>query len=374
MTSLVFETRLAGHRLEYIHHIYEGAAKKTDDMFIFVVPSLFEKNKNTLYWENLSNVKFILMPQIEIEKALNGGGIKSKWKQYRLLRKYVRQEKPDRVILIMLMNLIPFLFLPIMRGVKIRGIIYRVFLYDKSVLSRKNLGAHKMVYLLLSKQRKFEKLFVLNDKRSANLFNNLYNTHIFHYLPDPVPIINDQKLRNIREEIGAKEQDHVYLHFGGLSERKGTLRILEALSLMDKSQLDNKIFAFAGKIDPLIKRSFDKVVSQLKDKVRIKVYEGFCPYELINSLCYSCDALLIPYSNTSQSSGVIGYAAHFRKPVIGPNKGLLGAIISHYNMGVTIEDITPKGISKALTMQLPQVGNDYEATHQIGHFVDILLG
>lgn len=373
MKFLIFETLLAGHRLEYIHHIYQGAANRTEDDFVFVLPSSFDEARSNLDWPLLQNTRIELIPEEELGFLQMENGVTKKWKQYTLLKKYVKREKIDVLILIMLMNYLPFLFLPGMQNIKICGIIYKIYLYEQEKMSRVKLLANRFMFSMLAFQGRFEKLFVLNDKNSCISFNKSFHTGKFKYLPDPVPDIDDKALRNLRENMGAQDCDKVYLHFGGLAERKGTLNILKALELSNKEELEHKIFVFAGRIEPKIKNDFAKYLEVLSEKVRIKEYEGFCSYGMINNLCYSCDVILIPYSNTSQSSGVIGYAAHFRKPVIGPGKGLLGNLILDYNLGMVIDDVSPTGIKCALEKEICLSSNEYEKTHTVNDFVEILI-
>jgi hypothetical protein len=54
---------------------------------------------------------------------------------------------------------------------------------------------------------------------------------------------------------------------------------------------------------------------------------------------------LIPYKNSEQSSGVLGYAAQFNIPVVGPSSGLLGKLIKKNKLGYTINDITSASLA-----------------------------
>ena len=62
-----------------------------------------------------------------------------------------------------------------------------------------------------------------------------------------MPNIDISSVRSIREKLGIQDSGYVYLHFGGLTERKGTLEILKAIMITDEKTLSNKSFVFAGK-------------------------------------------------------------------------------------------------------------------------------
>ena len=55
---LVYCPRIAGHRLEYIHHLYEGARLYKHN-YVFAVPQIFEEQKYKLKWSSTDNVSFI---------------------------------------------------------------------------------------------------------------------------------------------------------------------------------------------------------------------------------------------------------------------------------------------------------------------------
>ena len=135
------------------------------------------------------------------------------------------------------------------------------------------------------------------------------------------------------------------MHFGALASQKGTLEILNAIEILNSSDLRDKCFIFAGKINKDIKDEFYKKYNKLKDKVQLIVFDEFCEYSFFGSLCLSSDYILLPYKRTSQSSGIIGYGAQFNIPVIVPNSGLLGKMVRKNNLGYLIETGTDEKIA-----------------------------
>lgn len=372
MKTLIFETCLSGHRLEYLHHIYMGACNRKGERFVFVVPEFFNEKKSNLEWPASDNICFCFIPDneaiiVKSEKSL----MKSSYLHTRLLRKYVNEENPDRILLISLMNYMPWLALLRLKSQIIRGIIYKIYLYDE-FRGVRNL-INKAIYNLFAHRKTMDKIFILNDAGSAKRLNEIYHTSNFQFLPDPVPSIDRKEVKCIREELGAKPSDKVYLHFGGLSDRKGTLIILEAIAMMSEEELKDKVFVFAGVVYDDIKARFYAMKSSLDKNARINVYDEFCPYSLINNLCASCDIILIPYYKTNQSSGVIGYASFFNKPVIGPSGGLLGCIIKDYRIGLLLDEVNAKCLKDAICGEVPKYGCNYFETHRVDDFQKILM-
>ena len=370
--TLIFKTSLAGHRLEYVHHIYEEACKREEEEFVFALPDSFSSLKQNFAWEECGHIRIEILDDKELQPIHNAKGRLGRAKRsVELLRKYVKIEQPSHVLLIMLMSYMPYLALMKWHGVKISGIIYSIYLYETSSFIRQLVN--RFFYTLFAKRKCFGKLFILNDEQSARKLNSLYKTEKFSYLPDPIPTINKEEVKNIRIDLGICPNDRMFLHFGGLTKRKGTLLILDAISIMKEEELKDKVFVFAGVVGSDIKESFYTKIKQLKERVRIIVYDEFCSYSLINNLSESCDVILIPYSNTSQSSGAIGYASFFNKPVIGPSKGLIGGLIKEYNMGMQLETISADSIKGAICGDLPSHSQNYYMTHTVKDFTSALL-
>ena len=218
-----------------------------------------------------------------------------------------------------------------------------------------------------------EYIYILNDEESTNVFNEIYHTNKFRFIPDPVPEIDITKCLNIRKDLNIPEEHKVYLHFGLMSERKGTLEILKAIEISSKSELNDVTFIFAGILDKGIKDEFVSLQDRIRDRVNILVFDQFCSYEFLFNLCFTCDVILMPYKLTSLSSGVIGYAAVFSKPVIGPSDGLIGNIIRKYNLGYCLPKITTAEIKKAFSTDIAVSENNYTRDNGLNGFINVIL-
>jgi glycosyltransferase involved in cell wall biosynthesis len=232
-------------------------------------------------------------------------------------------------------------------------------------------------YLLFVKMLIFNKILILNDSASARYLNKKFNTNKFQFLPDPyVPIVNSD-LSNIREELKISENKIVFLHFGDLSPQKGTLEILNAIELLSNAELDNLCFIFAGRVNKDIKKEFHLKLNTQNKRTQILFFEGFFDYSFIGSLCLSCDYMLLPYKRTSQSSGLIGYAAQFNKPVIAPDEKLLGKLVRKYNLGIAIKNLNPSSLAstiKELDKNLNRENNsNYMKINNVANFSNVIF-
>jgi hypothetical protein len=73
-------------------------------------------------------------------------------------------------------------------------------------------------------------------------------------------------------------------------------------------------------------------------------FDKYCSLEFIDYLCSRSHFLLLPYTRTGLSSGLLGYASQYRIPVIATGKGLLGRLVRKFNLGILIKDSTPQDL------------------------------
>lgn len=372
MKTLIFEPTLSGHHLEYLHHYYLGALEKTDEEFIFLVHRDFKQVKHQYSWPQSNNISFQYIDD-KYDSKLNCSNIYVLgWNVSRILNCYVRKMGIDKVLLTMLMQFIPFIIFLLPRNVRVRGIMYKIYLYTEDKTSWLRLVAERLRFWLTARSKVVETVFVLNDEDSANRFNEIYNTTKFKFLPDPVPHVDVNSVKNIRHEIGIPDNHTMYLHFGGLDKRKGTLDILNAIIATPSEMLKDKTFVFAGKQKDSLRKEFYTLLEVAKQKAEVLVFDEFCSYEFLYNLCFSCDVVLMPYHLTNLSSGVLGYASLLGKPVIGPKDGLIGHLITKYELGKVIDIPINADALQSVPTKLG-LQDAYVRLNQLDNFIKLIM-
>jgi glycosyltransferase involved in cell wall biosynthesis len=369
---LIFDTTLSGHHLEYLHHLYSMAVNMCIPC-VFCVPNYFEEKVKLLKWDITEHPRIIFdyLSSDEINTRGNFVG-KSKVKSA-LLRKKVHKYKPTDIFIVSLMDFLPLLPLFIHSPINVSGIIYQIYLYrwHKSTLLQKVMDITKFV--VFSKCNVFKNVFILNDVSSTEKLNRLYHTEKFVYLSDPCLPITIEKPIN-RNDLNISNDCKVFLHFGSMGERKGTINILRAIQMLDTDHSSNSCFIFAGKLSDEIKIPFEKLHLELESKTKIIVFDEFCDYSFLGSLCTLSDYILIPYKRTGASSGVIAYGAQFGVPVIGPASGLLGKLIRKFKLGYALQDVSPEGIADFIMRKHEKysVSNRYLEDHKVSAFTSVI--
>lgn len=371
-TYLIHTPVISGHQLEYLHHLYLGALERPSDRFFFVVPGRFTIDSAKLEWPEAEHIQILVMnPEDEVPSDC---GLLSKgWRNAKTIRKYARQYHVTDVVVITLMEYLPFLpfFLP--RRVRVSGIIYRIYLYEWQHESRLMRWQDAFKYFLLSRFRVFHRVLMCNDSASAHYLNRLFHTAKFRYMPDPVGALPDYPGHDIREELGISRSEKVFLHPGSMYGYKNTLGILRALCLMDEKRTSKPVVIFAGQIRDGIKEEFNRLYQKASSHGRLFLLEGYLPFERMADLFVTCDYVLIPYSVKGQSSGIVGHAAYYGKPVVAVKGGVIGKMVRQWQLGYLLEDDSETSICRFLDEALDRtpvstVGNTYAEEHTIQKF------
>lgn len=345
-TIIIWDDKVSGHHLEYIHHIYDAAVHESA-RFVFVLPENFKEKRTMMKWQECKNITFDYMPQ---DECFDGNYILSSFKRSICIRRYVLKYEADEIFLITLPLPYPLLPFIIPRNCKVSGIIYQIYFYKWRHIS----FIEKVKYVLetwsIAKSKCTKHPLVLNDSSAAKYFNRLYSVSKYRHIIDPIKPLENIVIGN-RCDYNIGDNDIVFFHFGAMDFRKGTLDFLKAITMLKKEQLQSRFFIFAGKVSKNIQNEFYELINLANSKgAKILVFNEFCEYSLLNELCSVSDYLVIPYRNTELSSGVVGYAAQFGKRLIGPAEGVIGKLIKQNNGSILIKHITPEKIAHQLSV------------------------
>ena len=336
MKKLLFEPNVKGHRMEFINHLYKGMISHPETEYTVLVPEAFKERQQMYEWPEAAHIQIAYFKESEIDPLNSKNYMRRAYIEAILLRKYIKQLKPEEVFLISIMGYQLFAPLYWFLGAKLTGIIYTIYLYRWKKMSFTRRCSEVLKYVLLSKQPMFKRIFILNDSSAVSFLNRKYHTSKFEHLIDPYNQTG-YEAKDIRAELGISKQEIMYIHFGGLQGRKGTMNIMKAIEAMSEDECNGKCFVFAGKVYDDIRDTLYEKYKQMKPNKHLIMKDEFCTNEFFSDLCYSADCILVPYVNTANSSGVIGYGAYYKKTVIGPDSGLIGKLIRKNRLGYIIK-------------------------------------
>lgn len=371
--KIIFLTQTSGHHIEYLNHIFNEVGNFTDNQYIFILPESFHQNKDKFIWKENKNSTFIFFKDKDVTKLSKNKIIRS-YQYNKLLKEKIGNLSVDDIFLIELMKFLPFLPFLFSSKIKISGIIYHIYLYKWKYLSFIDKGLNVFKFLIFRNFSCFKYIYVLNDNAAFKYFNKVYKTKKFKYLPDPIIPVKQNNSINQRELLGIGMKEQVILHFGALTETKGTLKILDFINEASKIELQKKVFIFAGVIKDDIKEEFYRNLQHLKNNTSIFIYDEFLEFSKLSSLLKISDVIFCPYTRVFQSSGVLGFAAQFNIPLIVPKEGFLGKLVKRNRLGIAYERFEKIYILNALdNAKIFPLNYAYLKNHSIDEFSDIIL-
>ena len=374
MNVLVFDNQITGHHLEYLHHILVMAGENSNDSFVFVVPKQINEIKDNLEWPVYPNVSYdYLDNEIRPASTYVMDMLKASFILCKILRTLTIKHSIDVVFTNGIMAFVPFASLFFPSKTKIAGIIYQIYLYNDRESSLITKVFNRFKYIILSKGKVYKKVFILNSLKSASELNRIFKTSKFTYLPDPVLELPNNTNLNLKAHYEIPSEKTVFVHFGELSERKGTLNIVKSLKHFKADKLNRSVFIFAGVVKSEIKEQF---YSLIKDYDNIIVEDKFCSYNYLSALCKCADVILLPYLITNLSSGLLSYASQYETPVIAPKTGLIGELVEEYKLGRLLNANTPEVIAQecviAIENRIEKPTKEYSNSHSVTAFNTII--
>lgn len=352
-----------------------GAIQRPQKVFLFVYPEEDAVQLQQLEWPSSSNVTMKPIRGLNI----TGNMITKALGYSKVLGRAVREAKAKEVILTDLIQYFPFLPF-FVHKTRVKGIRYTIYLYTWKKDGFKKHCSDVLKCLIIKYFKVIHKVFILADNSAAVYLNKKYKTNKFSCICDPIVRIDKDKVRDLRRELGISLNKTIVLHAGDLTHRKGTDALLKGLVNCDSNVLTKYYFVFAGRVSPTIKNKFDLLFEQLQTKTKdVKLITGFISFEDLGSLLYTSDLLFLNYIQTEQSSGFIGHAADFGKPVVVINSGVLRKLVRKYRLGYTIPDSSPASICSFLknyqktTNKYFGNAEQYIRDNSIKCFVDTLI-
>ncbi len=373
--TLIIDSKLSGHHLEYLAHLWRICENETEGSFIFVVPRSFAEKREMIGLSDSKRIRIVYLTDREFASSNTGSLIKRAWSFSRIISKYSIGFSASKVFLVSIMDCLPFLPVLLCSKIQVSGIIYGIYLYTWKTSSLIKRVEDAIKYTIFARSRVFQTVFILNDAASARRLNALYNTSKFRFLVDPyLPISLDETI-SVRKEYGISEDKVLFVHFGSLGVRKGTMVILDSLELLSDNDIQKYAFVIAGLVPDTIKDDFYSRLETVKNKgVQIYVKDAFCDYSFLGKLCFECDAILAPYLDTARSSGIIGYSSQYYKPVIAPSSGLIGRLVKKYKLGYLLPSADSKCLCDAYRdfskMHSYGLGDEYVISHDVCRFMD----
>ncbi len=167
-------------------------------------------------------------------------------------------------------------------------------------------------------------------------------------IPDPAyPQANESHSTAARSSA-----NHVgFVLFGYLTERKGLLVLLDALSLVDPVVASRIAVTIAGRIEPAlhdrVQERVQRIRAQRPDLV-LRLDDRWLPANELDALVAGSQVVLAPYQRFVGSSGVLLWAAQAGLPLLTQDYGLLGRLVRDHKLGLTTDTMDPASLAASI--------------------------
>jgi glycosyltransferase involved in cell wall biosynthesis len=337
MKNIVFfDFQKDGHHLEYFYHINKNCDLLAADIIYFYVNHDFEVLFNGKFGVEINKrVTLITLSNVEAEIYSNLSKLNKYFYEFKRIKSFLKEFSID---VFFFMDIYPSSFF--LWIYKLKCSVSGIYFIPLLKTSKSLVNKFKVIMLSLSlKRNNFGKIFVLNNNKIISELNTQHNVNIFDTISDPILVIEDLVLISEENCLYDFNDKITFLHIGGISVRKGTLVILESLTTLSKTeslQFDVIIAGSTSTDFAQIVKSYIKKLKLLGIK-NVHFYNKSLSYLEFDYLLKNCNYVLLPYKIPQMSSGVLNHAINYKKPVIASNKGLMGAIIDEYKVGISIE-------------------------------------
>lgn len=366
---MLLELSVRGHYAAYIKHLvkYWSKQKLPGQLDVVVSPEFMQQHSDVVDIASdceQKNINFVAINEDE-KAALKSRNssfnrVLRTFQEWQLLHKYATLLEVDQC-LIMYFDTFQF---PLALGARLpcpfAGIYFRPTFhycnfanYVPSWKAYLQQWREKFILSRILHHPQMQVLFCL-DPFAVKHIDEVHSKAKVVYLPDPVEMYHDPENHSekLKESLGIDPDRKVFLLFGFLTDsRKGIHQLLEAVSILPSTLCQKLCLMFVGEVDPIDRVSLESkiaVICQYQPIQIIKRYE-FIPEQNVHAYFQLTDVVLAPYQRHVGMSGILLLAAAAQKPVLSSNYGLMGQIVKHHSLGLTVDSTVPGEIAQGLT-------------------------
>lgn len=347
-TIAFYDPYVSGHHIEYLYHILNyKVANNINANFILFVQKDFDNQINELL--ELEQLKNNQIEIIHIENMVNDENFKFEQslenykKQLFALNDQIINKKIEHCVFMYLDNAMQIALSTSLGknlGCKLSGIILNPFGGFGKGIFKYYYSIRRILqnYIMMS-NKKISSIYIIIDEKTTKLLNHIHLTSKYKYVSDPIIDLKGLGFQQVLESKPEKRK--VFLLFGSLNRRKGLFKILYVLRKLEDIYLGKIKIIFAGSISEKDKKLFITEYNMIQSKSpnSVEIIDEYLSFQKVYEYFNKADYILLPYDTTQASSGVLGYAAYFKKPIIGQGGGNFGKHVSDYKLGLAINNL-----------------------------------
>jgi glycosyltransferase involved in cell wall biosynthesis len=228
--------------------------------------------------------------------------------------------------------------------------------FIKSVKNSLRKIKKRILFKFMLRNKNIDTLYVLNDSFTVKFLNKKCGNDrkLFQELPDPVPQNKFPVCSkiNVEERYNIDPQSKKLLVFGQINQRKNVENILDAVSKVSDMTKEKFTLLIIGKCsDPSyeqILRDKSQQIESDNDRINIVFENKFVSESQKETIFAGIDVVMAIYRNFYSSSGVLGQAVRFGKPIIVSKFGLMGSLVEDYKLGEVVDPKDQRSIIQSI--------------------------
>jgi glycosyltransferase involved in cell wall biosynthesis len=344
---LIVEFLADGHRTLHVYHLARFGFSHLQTDVCFLLPRAL---RDSVLAKLSTEESGFFRPRVRVIEEDPAWVLIEKWIKSRRLAQWLYVEylnlhetKTSRLLYLHLESVIYQLALCPLPRFCTSGVMFRATFYYRQRRLLSGEAASRALFALkwttaylCAKRPGFERIFLL-DPFAEEYAVSHWDSEKFKLVPDPLGPEHGH-LRPVGSTAPIAERPVNLLIAGSLGPRKGLHSTADALSASTEETRRNvRLFVVGqpehGSTDYVLRN-----LARLRD-MGVKVESDLrfiSDVELDQHLAQS-DVVLTPYQGFKGSSGIAIRAAHFGKPVVSTNEGLLGHIVQRHMLGKAID-------------------------------------
>lgn len=377
---MLLEMSVGGHYPSYINHLinYWCEHKLAESLDIVVSPQFLQQHADVVTNADKNGggkINFISISQKEQAKLKSRtSSLNRYWRyfqEWNLLCKYAKKIQANHCLI----TIIDAFQFPLAFGKKspcpVSGIYFRPsfhYCYFPSYQpSRQNTWQRwreKLILSLALKNPQLKNIFCL-DSFVIKHIEKFGSQVKAIYLPDPVQIIPQDNfdIAHLKAQLGIKPGRKIFLLLGQLNRRRGIYQLLEAIKLLPSILCEKICLVLIVNGDDIEARQVESQIQSIcqSQPVQIIRHYQYVSDQEVHLYHQLTDVVLAIHQQHIGMSGSLVLAAAYQKPVLSSNYGLMGEIVTQYNLGLTIDSTIPqeitRGLEKFLLTSADSIGN-----------------
>jgi glycosyltransferase involved in cell wall biosynthesis len=159
--------------------------------------------------------------------------------------------------------------------------------------------------------------------------------------------VANPEVAEFRNKFKIPKDKKIFLNFGYLDDRKGMEVFIDACATLTQNELAKICLMLAGPVPEYYKKIIEAKLAQVPALEVIRCY-GYLPAREVQISFEISDVVLILYQDFLNMSSVLIRAAMANKPTFATQTGMIGALVSSNNLGLTVDATSVIEVSNEL--------------------------